>query len=370
MQEGLIYSGLAAILALIFVLPFVSRLVEEQLEVFLFIMGLLAAWLARVLGLALLYKALREPIPIALAVLVAGLVFRSLQHHLRKWIRRTSALLSLEVFSFLLVVLLGMLSSIITAIIAALVLVEVVNALGLDRRRTVALDVIACFAIGLGATLTPIGEPLATIAISKLGQDFWYLVRLLGAYVVPGILGLGIIAVVAVRVARPARRSANPGPAAPPAEAAAAAPEQPVEAWTEGPPEEAGGEEGVRHVVIRAAKVYLFVMALVFLGEGFRPLIDRYVLSLGIPVLFWLNSVSAILDNATLTAAEISARMTDPQVRAILLGLLISGGMLIPGNIPNIISASKLKIGSKEWARLGVPLGLSIMLIYFIILLL
>ncbi len=34
--------------------------------------------------------------------------------------------------------------------------------------------------------------------------------------------------------------------------------------------------------------------------------------------------------------------------------------MLIPGNIPNIISAGKLGITSKEWARLGVPpLGLS-----------
>jgi predicted cation transporter len=43
------------------------------------------------------------------------------------------------------------------------------------------------------------------------------------------------------------------------------------------------------------------------------------------------------------------------------LGLLISGGMLIPGNIPNIISAHSLHIKSTEWARLGVPLGLIIM---------
>jgi len=42
--------------------------------------------------------------------------------------------------------------------------------------------------------------------------------------------------------------------------------------------------------------------------------------------------------------------------------------MLIPGNIPNIIAANKLGITSKEWARLGVPLGLVAMLIYFIIL--
>ncbi|HHW40656.1 MAG TPA: DUF1646 family protein [Syntrophomonadaceae bacterium] len=60
--------------------------------------------------------------------------------------------------------------------------------------------------------------------------------------------------------------------------------------------------------------------------------------------------------------------MSALQIKCILLGLLISGGMLIPGNIPNIITASKLKIGSREWARLGIPLGLSSMAIYFVIL--
>ena len=48
------------------------------------------------------------------------------------------------------------------------------------------------------------------------------------------------------------------------------------------------------------------------------------------------------------------------------MGLLIAGGMLIPGNIPNIISAGKLGISSKEWAKLGVPLGLVLMAIYFV----
>ena len=76
--------------------------------------------------------------------------------------------------------------------------------------------------------------------------------------------------------------------------------------------------------------------------------------------------VSAILDNATLTAAEISPAMNMVQIQAVLMGLLIAGGMLIPGNIPNIISAGKLGISSKEWARLGVPLGLVTMAVYFV----
>jgi predicted cation transporter len=75
--------------------------------------------------------------------------------------------------------------------------------------------------------------------------------------------------------------------------------------------------------------------------------------------------VSAILDNATLTAAEISPQMHMNQIRAVLMGLLISGGMLIPGNIPNIISAGKLKIRSRTWARYGVPLGLVLLVVYF-----
>jgi predicted cation transporter len=60
--------------------------------------------------------------------------------------------------------------------------------------------------------------------------------------------------------------------------------------------------------------------------------------------------------------------MSQVQVQAILMGLLTSGGMLIQGNIPNLISSSMLGIESKEWARLGVPLGLSLMLVYFVIL--
>jgi predicted cation transporter len=78
--------------------------------------------------------------------------------------------------------------------------------------------------------------------------------------------------------------------------------------------------------------------------------------------------ISAILDNATLAAAEISPAMDQATIQAVLMGLIISGGMLIPGNIPNIIAAGKLNITSKEWASFGVPVGLITMAIYFVIL--
>src|SRR5690606_2338748 len=117
-------------------------------------------------------------------------------------------------------------------------------------------------------------------------------------------------------------------------------------------------------IFIRALKIYLFVFGLTMLGAGFEPLINQYLLDLILKILYWINTLSAVLDNATLDAAEISPAMTDGTVKAILLGLLISGGMLIPGNIPNIISAGKLKITSKEWAKIGLPLGFALMVVY------
>jgi predicted cation transporter len=75
-----------------------------------------------------------------------------------------------------------------------------------------------------------------------------------------------------------------------------------------------------------------------------------------------------VLDNATLTAAEISPLLSGLQIKSALMGLLLAGGMLIPGNIPNIIAAGKIGITSKEWAKVGVPLGTGIMLVYFFLL--
>jgi predicted cation transporter len=333
------FVGLGVILLLVLVLPFMFKQVEHNLEVFLFIMGLAASLISGELGKELIIKALEEPFMIASAVLVAGILFKLLQKRISGAIGGIQQRIPAGVFFFLIVAVLGLASSIITAIIASLVLVEIVNALKLDRKSEITLDIIACFSIGLGAALTPIGEPLATIAISKLNADFWYLLRNLGAFIIPGIIALALLAAFYIK----------------------------PEKGKKGLDKEQE-EESYKDVVIRAVKVYLFVMALVFLGEGFKPAIDRYVLGLGSQMLYWLNMVSAVLDNATLTAAEISDKMAQGQIVAILMGLLISGGMLIPGNIPNIISASKLKIGSKEWARLGVPLGLAIMLIYYVLL--
>jgi len=324
------------ILLLVLTLPLISHRVEQNLEAFLFIMGVLSALAASVLSWPLIRDALAHPVPITLAVFASGLVFKWTRRQLGLGLVQLRLVIPMRVLLAVLVVVLALLSSVITVIIASLVLVELISALRFAKDDESRVVVIACMAIGLGAALTPIGEPLSTIATAKLHEDFWFLMRLLGPLVIPGIVLLGVWTGF-----QPLRYAGD--------------------TLTEGE-----GQETYRGVVARAARVYLFVMALTLLGEGFKPVIDRFVIALDARILYWINMVSAILDNATLTAAEISPQMHLDQVRAVLMGLLISGGMLIPGNIPNIISANKLGIRSRTWARFGVPLGLVLLVLYFV----
>ncbi len=334
--------GLILILILVLLLPFLSHKVEENLEIFLFIMGILSCLITGVMDYHIIREAIIEPWKITAAVFLSGLLFKFTRHYLRQSIEKILEVIPEPLFISLVVVILGLSSSIITAIIASLFLVEIISAMRYEKSYETKIIVISCFSIGLGAALTPIGEPLSAIAIAKLKHlphvDFFYLLRLLGVLILSAILILGLIAYFI-------KGRETKG--------------------TLGIPEE---EETYLGVALRAAKVYLFVMALIFLGKGFTLIIDRYIIFLDPGILYWINMVSAILDNATLTAAEISDKMTDIQVKSILMGLLISGGMLIPGNIPNIICANKLKIKSRDWARTGVPLGLIMMVIYFLIL--
>jgi len=126
--------------------------------------------------------------------------------------------------------------------------------------------------------------------------------------------------------------------------------------------------EPLQATAFRALKAYGFVAGLVLLGQGFAPLADKLLAPVPSLALYWANCLSAILDNATLTAAEIGPSLAPERIRALLLGLLIAGGMLIPGNIPNIICAGQLGLGSKEWARFALPVGLLTMSLVFCVL--
>jgi predicted cation transporter len=336
--------GLFGIFLLVLLCPFFIKKVEEQLEAFLFVMGVSAVTIANAWHMELVIEAIEEPIMkgIVPAVLVAGLLFYYGRSHAQRIMNVLLDKVPLKILVFLIVVILGLSASLITAIIAALVLVEVVSLMPLDRNTKIKLTVVACFSIGLGAALTPVGEPLSTIAITKLQgppyhAGFTFLLDTIGVYIIPGVLAFGLLSTIIVGKKTVAKETDT----------------------------FAKGGDTLRDVGIRGAKVYLFVMALLLLGSGFKIIIDTYLIHIPAMILYWVNMSSAVLDNATLTAAEIGPSMDIFQIKAILMGLLVAGGMLIPGNIPNIISANKMGITSKEWARTGVPIGLVTMLVYF-----
>ncbi len=343
MSDYLIIAGLAVIMGLTLILPFSVKRVEEDLEAFLFVMGLGAVSISGLWSFHLIEEALKAPLAITAAVGVVGWLFRKVRRHLRSWLEALTKKLGLGGAIFATVCLLGLGASVFTAIVAAIMLSEVITILKLNRKYEIKLAVYACYAIGLGAALTPLGEPLSTIVVSKLkaaphNADFFYLISHIGMWIIPGVL---LCAALAARGAKAA------------ATGAAGLAE--------------GAHDSDKVILTRAGKVYIFVMALVFLGAGLTPLAGRFMAQMPTWALYWANSVSAILDNATLAAAEIAPVMTDRQITFILMGLLISGGMLIPGNIPNIVSSAKLGIKSREWARAALPFGAALMLTYFIL---
>lgn len=311
------------------------------MEAFLFVLGILAVSITGLWSWELVTHALKEPIAISLAVLITGLLFRQFRKAITKFIEVVEDKIGLKPTIVLFVFVLSLLSSVITAIIAALILCEIAATLRLSKRDTVHVIVMGCFAIGMGAVLTPLGEPLSTIVTSKLAEEphnagFFYLFNLLWEFILPGVL---LFSLLAARTKDPQNIT-----------------KQSVD------------HESKKDILVRAAKVFLFVMALVFFGQGLTPLAEISILKLPEWALYWANSISAILDNATLAAAEIVPSMTNKQIEFLLMALIISGGFLIPGNIPNIICASKFKIKSKEWAKDALPIGIAVMLVYFVIL--
>ena len=108
--------------------------------------------------------------------------------------------------------------------------------------------------------------------------------------------------------------------------------------------------------------------ALILLGEGLKPLAERTIGHLSRAVLYWINTLSAVLDNATLASIEIQPSLPPDTLVFLLVSLVLAGGLLIPGNIPNIICASKLGIKSRDWARAALPVGIICMAVYFAVL--
>lgn len=315
-------------------------------------MGLISVTISGLWSGSLVIEALKAPVvigsmPIGIfqVVLVVGLLIYLFYRQFEIGVVFLVNKLNLRVFIFLLIFVLGVLSSVISVILAAVLLAEIIACIPLAKSDRIKLVVLSCFSMGLGAVLTPLGEPLSTILVQKLAgapfyAGFTWPFEHFAIYILPGVLAISIFGMF----------------------------------WIGKKTDfvcEAKGirTETIKGVIIRALKVFVFVAALVLLGEGLKPLVVWFFMKIHPAVLYWVNIVSAMLDNATLTAIEISGDMALSQIISIIMGLLIAGGMLIPGNIPNIVAAGKLKISMREWAWIGVPIGLALLVIYFLVLL-
>jgi predicted cation transporter len=181
------------------------------------------------------------------------------------------------------------------------------------------------------------------LAADALGLGFTGLFSLLAPYVLPGMLACSITAGLFA--------AGQEGEGATPAAVLALA----------------HLSESFFYSCLRGLRVYVFVAALVLVSRAFADLALRYVSMLSSGQLFWANTISAVMDNATLVALEVHS-MDPARAREAIIALLVAGGMLIPGNIPNIVAAGILRIGAGSWAKIGIPMGLVLLGIYFAIL--
>lgn len=357
----IVTASLFSLLALILLLPLFVRKVEENLEVFFLGVGLIATtitgkWFVDgTLNVKLIEEALLTPVmihegvPIGIfqVVLIAGLFFHFTREATCKRLMSLLSKIGFPTFALVLTLAFGLSSSLISVIVSSVVLSELLLLTPVDRKHKVIATIIACYALGLGAALTPVGEPLSTIAVAKLKgppyyADFFFLLRLLGDYIIPMVLALSITNFVYVKHIGKAEVSK-------------------LELYEV-------KKEKINKVVGRAFRVYVFIMALVLLGSSYEVLVEKYFKFMSSEVLYFVGAISAVVDNATLTAAFIGPELELAQIKSFLLSLLISGGFLIPGNIPNIIAAEIIGIRFKEWARYAIPIGVPIFLAVFALL--
>ena len=352
MPSIIIFIGLGLLTLFVLLLPFTSSWVQKNLEAFFLLMGVIAVSVSRSWNWNLALDALRTPLvsdTIWFGIFQIVLIFGLLAHIYRHQICTISTLLYNKlhprVYIFSLVAVLGYSAAIISLPVAAIILSESLLVMSISRKDKVKLAVFTCFAMGLGSSLTPIGGPQAAILAGRLSgapyhAGFSFLWLNFWQYIVPGVLGLASVACLYIR----------------PGTMIAGEHIQPPYSETN------------RSIVIKAVRIYVFIVGLVLLGNGLEPL-AKVTFSLAPHwALYWINTTSAILDNSVMTAIEITPSMAIHQIIGATMGLLIGGGILIPGNIPNIVAAERLEISMKEWAVIGVPLGFALLGIYFAVL--
>ena len=322
--------------------PLKSKWVENHLEIFLLMVGAAAVTISGMWSKEFIYDALNSPVNVAFIVLVVSIIFNYYSRYIFRVLFVLFRFFEPKYSFAILVFLLGITSSVFSVTVAALVLAEVLQVVNLEREQTVKVTVYACYAIGLGAVLLPLAERLGLVIYKELAAgphqaDFFFVLKHFFWWIMPAISLMALAAGYTVR-------NANAQ----------------VELHIR------EDKEDTRSMLRRTWHIYLFVAALTLISTGLRPFADATIARLSGKILFWANSVSVIIDNATLAAIEITPDVTIPNLMYMVIGLAAFGSMLIQGNLPNIVAAEKLGIKSREWARVAVPTGLVLMSGYFV----
>ena len=343
MEISLLTKILLSVLVLnLLVWPLVSKWVENHLEMFLLAVGVAAITIGGGWSKEFIYQTLHAPVNVAFIVLVVSVIFT----HYSRYIFRILFILFKYLeprYSFaVLVFLLGMTSSIFSVTVAALVLAEVLQVVNLERDQTIKVTVYACYAIGMGAILLPLAEPLGLVIYNELAAgphhaDFFFVFRHFFWWIVPGICLLSFAAGYTVRHTN-----------------------------TQVQLHIREDKEDYKSMLRRTWHIYMFVAALHLISTGLRPFAQSTIAHLSGKVLFWANAVSVVIDNATLAAIEVTPAVSVNDLMYMAIGLAAFGSMLVQGNLPNIVAAQKLGIKSREWASVAVPAGLVLMGGYFI----
>ena len=326
------------------VVPLTSRWAESHLELFLLAVGGAAVTVSGGWSGELVRRALSSPVYVSFIVLVVSVIFNNYSRYIFRVLFAFFRTLEPRYSFALLVFLLGMTSSVVSVTVAALVLAEVLQVVNLEHDTTVRITVFACYAIGLGAVLTPLAEPMGLVINSALAgppyhADFFFLLRHFFGWIAPAVCGLSVAAGYAAR-----------------------------HAGTTMQMHIREDKENYSSILRRTLHIYMFVAALTLISAGLRPLAQSTITHLGGKVLFLANAVSVIIDNATLAAIEIVPTISHTDLIYMVIGLAAFGSMLVQGNLPNIVAAEKLGIKSREWARVAVPTGLTLMGVYFVLL--
>ena len=337
-----ILLGLVAVCLL--VIPLTVRWVESHLELFLLAVGVVAVTISGQWSGALVRHTLSSPVYVSFIVVIVSVIFNNYSRYIFRVLFAFFRALEPRYSFALLILILGISSSLVSVTVSALVLAEVLKVVSLEHKTTVQITVFARYANGLGAVLTPLAELVGLVISNALSgaphhADFFFLLRHFLGWIFPAICALSVAAGYAARYAGTTMQMHI-----------------------------REDKETYSSILRRTGHIYMFVAALTLISTGLRPLAISTITHLGGKVLFLANAVSVIIDNATLAAIEIVPTISSRDLIYMVIGLAAFGSMLVQGNLPNIVAAEKLGIKSREWARVAVPTGLVLMTVYFILL--